>query len=143
MAGAELGPDAALRLVDALLETGVEFSYAWKDVGIIPARTLPPRALVVAVTPLLDERSLSALVDLRGRGHDLVVLEISPEPYVEPGPAETDELALRLWRLQRGDMRARLDRLGVAVTTLDGDTSLESALEGVRAYRRRARLALR
>ena len=137
------GQTQRYRLVDALLETGVEFSYAWKDVGIIPARTLPPRALVVAVTPLLDERSLSALVDLRGRGHDLVVLEISPEPYVEPGPAETDELALRLWRLQRGDMRARLERLGVAVTTLDGDTSLESALEGVRAYRRRARLALR
>ena len=31
------------RLIDALLETGVEFSYAWKDVNIIPARTLPPR----------------------------------------------------------------------------------------------------
>ena len=73
------------RLVDALLETGVEFSYAWKDVNVIPARTLPPRALVVAVTPLLDERSVAALVDLRGRGHDLVVLELSPEPYVEPG----------------------------------------------------------
>jgi hypothetical protein len=29
------------------------------------------------------------------------------------------------------------------VTTLDGDTSLEAALEGVRAYRRHARLALR
>ena len=72
------------RLVDALLETGVEFSYAWKDVNVIPARTLPPRALVVAVTPLLDERSIGALVDLRGRGHDLVVLEISPEPYLEP-----------------------------------------------------------
>ncbi len=28
------------RLVDALLETGVEFSYAWKDVDVIPARTL-------------------------------------------------------------------------------------------------------
>ena len=75
------------RLVDALLETGVQFSYAWKDVNIIPARTLPPRALVVALTPLLDERSVSALIDLRGRGHDLVVLEVSPEPYVEPETA--------------------------------------------------------
>ena len=54
------------RLVDALLETGVEFSYAWKDVNIIPARTLPAGALVVALTPLLDERSVTALVDLRG-----------------------------------------------------------------------------
>jgi uncharacterized protein (DUF58 family) len=131
------------RLVDALLETGVEFSYAWKDVNVIPARTLPPRALVVAVTPLLDERSVAALVDLRGRGHDLVVLEISPEPYVDPGEEASDLLALRLWKLQRGELRSRFERLGVAVSTLLPDTSLEEALEEVRAYRRHARLALR
>jgi uncharacterized protein (DUF58 family) len=131
------------RLVDALLETGVQFSYAWKDVNIIPARTLPPRALVVALTPLLDERSVAALIDLRGRGHDLVVLEISPEPYVEPETAASDALALRLWRLQRKELRARFERLGVAVSTLDAGVSVEAALEEVRAYRRHARLARR
>jgi uncharacterized protein (DUF58 family) len=142
-----LEPGAGLvqryRLVDALLETGVEFSYAWKDVNVIPARTLPPRALVLAVTPLLDERSLAALVDLRGRGHDLVVLEVSPEPHLEPGRAPTDDLALRLWRLQRDELRARFERLGVAVATLDGERTLESAFEEVRAYRRHARLVRR
>jgi uncharacterized protein (DUF58 family) len=131
------------RLIDALLETGVEFSYAWKDVDVIPARTLPPRALVVAVTPLLDERSIGALLDLCGRGHDLVVLEISPEPYLEPGRDRTDAVALRLWRLQRSDLRARFERAGAAVATLDDETTMEEAFEGVRAYRRHARLALR
>jgi uncharacterized protein (DUF58 family) len=131
------------RLVDALLETGVEFSYAWKDVNVIPARTLPPGSLVVALTPLLDERSVAALVDLRGRGHDLVVLEVSPEPHVEPATDPTDALAIRLWRLQRAELRARFERLGVAVATLDGDTTLEAALEGVTAYRRHARLTPR
>ena len=131
------------RLVDALLETDVQFSYAWKDVDVIPARTLPSRALVVAVTPLLDERSVGALVDLRGRGHDLVVLEVSPEPYVVAGPDPSDAVALRLWRLQRADLRARLERLGVAMATLRPDTSLEEALEEVRAYRRHAHRVLR
>jgi uncharacterized protein (DUF58 family) len=131
------------RLVDALLETGVEFSYAWKGVNVIPARTLPPRALVVAVTPLLDERSVTALLDLRGRGHDLVVLEISPEPYLEPGRDRSDLVALRLWRLQRADLRARFERLGAAVATLDDRTTVEEALEEVRAYRRHARLVRR
>jgi uncharacterized protein (DUF58 family) len=131
------------RLVDALLKTGVEFSYAWKDVNVIPARTLPPRALVVALTPLLDERSVSALVDLRGRGHDLVVLEVSPEPYVEPAGDPADRVAFRLWRLQRAELRARFERLGVAVSTLEDDTTVEAALEEVRAYRRHARLARR
>ena len=129
------------RLVDALLETGVEFSYAWKGVNVIPARTLPPRALVVAVTPLLDERTLAALVDLRGRGHDLAVLEISPEPYAEAGAAASDRLALRVWRLQRAELRAQFERLGVAVTTLGPGTTLEEAIEEVRAFRRHARLA--
>jgi uncharacterized protein (DUF58 family) len=131
------------RLVDALLETGVEFSYAWKDDSVIPARTLPPRALVIAVTPLLDERSLSALADLRGRGHDLVVLEISPEPYLEPGDDPGDEVALRLWRLQRAELRAGFERLGAAVATIGDETTIEEALEGVRAYRRHARLVRR
>jgi uncharacterized protein (DUF58 family) len=131
------------RLVDALLETGVEFSYAWKDVNVIPARTLPSRALVLALTPLLDERSVAALVDLRGRGHDLVVLEVSPEPYLVPSDDATDRLALRLWKLQRADLRSRFERLGVAVATLDADTTVEAALEGVRSYRRHARLARR
>jgi uncharacterized protein (DUF58 family) len=131
------------RLVDALLETGIELSYAWKDVNVIPPRTLPPRALVIAVTPLLDERSLAALFDLRGRGHDLVVLEVSPEPYLEPGDDPSDALALRLWRLQRAELRAAFERLGAAVATLGDGTTLEEALEGVRAYRRHARLVQR
>ena len=93
------------RLIDALLETGVEFSYAWKDVNIIPARTLPPKALVVAVTPLLDERSIMALHDLRARGHDLAIVEVSPEDLVEPGDG-LDALAYRLWLLRRTALRA-------------------------------------
>ncbi len=36
------------RLVESLLETGVEPTYTWRDVNIIPARILPPKALVFA-----------------------------------------------------------------------------------------------
>lgn len=142
-----LEPGAGLtqryRIVDALLETGVEFSYAWKDVNVIPARTLPPRALVVAVTPLLDERTITALLDLRGRGHDLAVVEVSPEPHVTPASDPLGALAHRLWTLRRRELRRRFERLGVAVTSLDGDTSLDVALGEVRSYRRHARVALR
>ena len=131
------------RLVDALLETGVEFSYAWKDINVIPARTLPARALVIAVSPLLDERSISALLDLRARGHDLVVVEVSPEPHVTPGTQPLEQLAHRIWTLQRQELRSRFERLGVAVTTLGDDTPLDVALEGVRSYRRHARMLRR
>jgi uncharacterized protein (DUF58 family) len=131
------------RLLDALLRTDVRFSYAWRDVNVIPARMLPPRALVIGVSPLLDERSVGALLDLGARGHDLVVVEVSPEPYAMPGPTDGELLAHRLWRLQRAALRARLGRLGVAVVTVEDAVELDHALEGVRSYRRHARLARR
>ena len=130
------------RLIDALLETGVEFSYAWKGVKTIPARTLPPKALVIAVTPLLDERSIAALLDLRARGYDLVVVEVSPEDIVKAGDG-IDALAYRLWLLRRAALRARFERSGVAVAQWRDDIPLDVGLEGVRASRRRARLARR
>ena len=136
-----MGHAQRYRLVDALLETGVELNYAWKDANVIPARVLPPHALVIAITPLLDRRSVTALLDLRGRGYDLAVLEVSPEPYVEPGESELDQLAHRLWLLRRAALRARYERLGVAVAQWDDDRPLAAALEGVGAYRRHARVA--
>lgn len=136
-----MGVTQRWRLVDALLETDVELNYAWKDVSVIPARVLSPQALVVAITPLLDARSVTALLDLRARGFDLAIVEVSPEPFVEPGESELDRLAHRLWLLRRAALRARYQRLGVAVARWDDETPLAAALEGVSASRRRARVA--
>ena len=141
-----MGPAQRYRIVDSLLESEIVFNYTWKDVSVIPARTLPPHALVLAVTPLLDPRAAAALADLRGRGYDLAIVEVSPVPFVEPGPTELDQLAYRLWLLRRQELRARYERLGVAVGDVVGrgsvgSNSLEAALEGVRGYRRHARLA--
>ncbi|HEY7379737.1 MAG TPA: DUF58 domain-containing protein [Gaiella sp.] len=131
------------RLVDALLETRMRFSYAWKDVNVIPARTLPPRALVIAVTPLLDARAVTALLDLRARGHDLAVVEVPAELFAAPGEEDVEQLAWRLWLLRRETLRARLQAIGVAVSRWDDDAPLDAVLEGVRTYRRHARLARR
>jgi uncharacterized protein (DUF58 family) len=131
------------RLIDALLETEVVFTYAWKDANIIPARTLPPRALILAVTPLLDPRGIGALLDLRARGRDLVVVEVSPFDLVEPGPSVDDQLAYRLWRLRREELVSRFTRLGVAVARWNGSESLAPRIEEVTAFRRHAGLARR
>jgi uncharacterized protein (DUF58 family) len=128
------------RLVETLLETGVAPTYTWRDVNIIPARILPPKALVVALTPLVDARFVTALENLRGRGFDLVVIEIDPLGLIEPGRGERDHLAYRLWLLEREMRRTRLERLGVGIARWSDATTLEVALEGVRTYRRRARL---
>lgn len=136
-----MGASQRFRLVESLLETGVEPTYTWRDVNIIPARILPPKALVVALTPLVDPRFVTTVADLRARGYDVSVVEVDPEPLVEPGPTELDRLAHRLWLLQREVLRARLSRLGVAVARWNDDVELQTTLEGVRAFRRRAGLA--
>jgi uncharacterized protein (DUF58 family) len=128
------------RVLDSLLDAEIFLSYAWKDIEILPRRTLPPNALVVALTPLLDERSVRALVDLRARGFDLAVVEISPVPFVEPGPDELDRLAYRLWLMRRDALRAAYLRVGVPVVEWRQGDPLQAALEEVRTFRRHARV---
>jgi len=84
---------------------------------VLPARSLTPQALVIALSPLLDERGMYALADLRRRGFDLAVVDLSPIPFV--GSSEgggPDPQALRLWRLWRETLHLRYQELGVAVT---------------------------
>jgi uncharacterized protein (DUF58 family) len=129
------------RIVDALLDTQVILSYYWTNVDVIPPRTLPPSALVIALSPLLDGRSVDALLDLRARGYDLSVLDISPVPFTQRPSGGIDEVAYVIWILRRVALRHRLQSAGVAVAEWDGTAPLQAALEEVRAFRRHARLA--
>jgi uncharacterized protein (DUF58 family) len=129
-----------LRIVDALLNTEIVLNYAWKGVDLIPARTLPPKALVLALTPLLDDRAVSTLLDLRGRGFDLAVVEVSPAPFTPPAGGSADRLAHRLWLLRREALRARYRLAGVPIVEWREGAPLAAELEEVRAWRRYARV---
>ena len=129
------------RIVDAMLDTRIILSHAWPDLVAVPRRTLPPQALVVALTPLLDDRAATALLDLRARGFDLVVIEISPLELVVPKRGEIQDIANRLWRLRRDAVRGRFERAGVPVAVWDDESSLTVAMEEVETFRRQARTA--
>ena len=135
----ETGLVQLYRIVETLIGTEVTVNYAWKDVDVIPRRTLPSKALVLALSPLLDERAVTALLDLRARAFDLAVIEISPVPYTSPGPEPVDALAHRLWLLDREALRARYRRAGVSVVEWREDVPFASVLEEVAAYRHSAR----
>jgi uncharacterized protein (DUF58 family) len=135
------GATQLYRIVDALLDTRILLSYAWKSIDIVPVRTLPPQALVIAITPLLDDRAVGALLDLRARGFDLAVVEVSPLPFVDPGRGRARQVAYRLWQLQREALRAEYHAAGVAVAEWRDREPLAAPLEEVTAYRRHARLA--
>jgi len=135
-----MGEIQLYRLVDSLIDTEIVLSYAWKGLEVIPRRTLPPGSMVIAFSPLLDERTLRALSDLSGRGHDVAVVEVSPAEWLRPGTRETERLAFRLWEMEREALRARFQQMGVAVATWRRGTSLVDSLEEVRGFRRQARL---
>ncbi|MCC2628021.1 MAG: hypothetical protein K0S14_1671, partial [Thermomicrobiales bacterium] len=99
------------RIIDALIETDIVFSYAWKEIKFI---------------------------DLRARRFDLAIIEVSPEPFVT---APVNDLALRVWRLDREVMRERFRRLGVPVVVWAAGQPLEQAVQEVQVFRRSARLA--
>jgi uncharacterized protein (DUF58 family) len=136
-----MGAAQRYRLIETLLETGVEPTFTWRDANLIPARILAPKALVVALTSLVDPRFVTMLEDLRARRFDLVVVEIEPSGLVRPGPGRTAALAHRLWLLERDVLRMRLAGAGIAVGRWGDETSLEEALEEVRTFRRYARRA--
>jgi uncharacterized protein (DUF58 family) len=128
-------------IVDALLTSQVVASYALRGVDVLPPRTLPPKALVLAITPLLDSRTAAALLDLRARGYDLIVVEVSPLDMVAPDRGSSTELAYRLWRLSREALRWRYEQVGVPVVTWREDVPLAVPLEEVNAFRHLARPA--
>ena len=128
-------------IVDALITSEIVHSFALRGVDVLPPRTLPPKALVLAITPLLDDRTAAALLDLRARGYDLVVVEVSPLELVAPAPGSSLELAHRLWRLSRQALRWRYEQVGVPVVTWREDMPLAVPVEEVNAFRHLARPA--
>ena len=127
------------RLFEALLRADVMFSYVTQDVALVPRRVLPPQALVIAISPLIDPRFERALVDLAARGFDLVVLSPSPIPVVRRAmrPSARADLACRLWALERRARADALHRLGITIVDWDPAESLEAALGGLTPSRRR------
>ncbi|HEX7524893.1 MAG TPA: hypothetical protein VF327_01230, partial [Gaiellaceae bacterium] len=135
------GTQQLYRIVDSLLQMNIVLSFASKGVDVLPPRTLPPKALVLALSPLLDARSTAALLDLRARGFDLVVIEVSPVPFVRPDRDELSDLSYRLWKLTRDSLRARYEQAGVPVVEWVDGVPLNVPLEEVAAFKRYARTA--
>jgi uncharacterized protein (DUF58 family) len=131
-----MGQVALYRIVDVLLEARVVRSDAWRGVRILPAGVLPPGALVVVLTPLLDPRMINALFDLRARGSDVAVIELDPVAFQSPGRRPEEQVAFRLWRLARQRIRRRLEDRGMIACRWDGGRPLEEVVRETEMRRR-------
>ena len=136
----ETGMRQRYRIIEALIEAQTMVSFADRPIENVPPRMLPPNALVLAITPLLDERMVAALFNLRGRQADLAVIEVA-SPVPEPDSDARVRLAHRIWALERDALRDRFRQIGVPVVTWQDDAHLESVMREVQAFRRFVRRA--
>jgi uncharacterized protein (DUF58 family) len=125
-------------IAQALIDVRPVFSWAEKEVRGIPPRVLPPASTILVVSPLIDERAISAVVDLRRRRHEIGVIEVSPEDWAPPlDPSNRAAVAARrLWTMQRAMRRSRLADAGVPVVELREGHVLELVLRQLAALRR-------
>ena len=131
------------RLLDALRRAEVVFTYVAKDLDLVPPRVLPPQALVIALSPLLDDRFVRAVSNVVARGFDLAVLAVSPIELTRASIARAplNDLACRLWALERRARLSRLRRQGLTIVEWDPDEPLDLALTRFGRDRRRAIVA--
>ncbi|HTI78799.1 MAG TPA: DUF58 domain-containing protein [Mycobacterium sp.] len=132
--GADIGRRQFYRVLDAILTAGDGFETT--PGTLAPRAALPPGAIVVAFSTLLDTEFALALIDVRKRGHSVVAVDVlQGAPFEE----ERDGLVARMWSLQRSFMYRDMRTVGVDVVSWRGDTTLDQAMQLVPDHRRPAR----
>ncbi len=131
--GADIGRRQFYRVLDAVLAAGDEYENLTGTLA--PRAALPPGAIVIAFSTLLDTEFALALIDLRRRGHTVVAVDV-----LEGAPFSDvrDDLVARMWSMQRSFMYRDMGTIGVDVVSWRGDATLDQAMHLVPDHRRRA-----
>jgi uncharacterized protein (DUF58 family) len=114
------------RLTDLLVSAPGGWDRA-SNLTRLPRAALPPGALILVFSPLLDPRLVEALRDLRERGFSVLVVDVLNAEPDYPG-SRMSRLATRVWRLEQQAIRFSLTQIGVPVVHWDGVSSLDEPL---------------
>jgi uncharacterized protein (DUF58 family) len=117
------------KIIDSMLAADAGWARG-SSFARLPRAALPPGALVVVFSPLLDQRFVEALRDMRERGLAMLVVDVL---NAEPPPARrrpADRMARQVWRMEQEAIRFSLRELGVPVVHWDGEQSLDLPLAG-------------
>jgi uncharacterized protein (DUF58 family) len=121
-----LGRRQVYRIIDSMLTSDAGWTRG-ASFRRLPRAALPPGALVVVFSPLLDQRFVETLRDMRERGFTILVVDVlNADPPVRP--RSTDRMARRIWRMEQEAIRFSLRELGVPVVHWDGIQSLDLPL---------------
>ncbi len=135
--GADVGQRQFYRVLDTVLGAG----GGSHDIGgtLAPQAAVPPGAVIIAFSTLLDAAFGLAMMDLSQRGHVVVVIDVLEGCPLGP---EEDPILERMWALQRSAMYRDMRVVGVEVVDWPADVTLDAAMRllpqaRVRAGRRR------
>jgi uncharacterized protein (DUF58 family) len=132
--GADIGRRQFYRILDAVLAAGDGFENT--PGTLAPRAAVPPGAIVIAFSTLLDTEFALALIDLRKRGHTVVAVDVlEGAPFEE----ERDRLVARMWSLQRSFMYRDMGTIGVDVVPWHSNVTLDQAMQLVPDHRRTVR----
>jgi uncharacterized protein (DUF58 family) len=98
-----------------------------RGIARLPRAALPPGALILVFTPLLDRGLVETLRDLRERGFPVLIVDVlNAEPT---GSSDSlGGLARRIWRMEQEAIRFSLRELGIPLVRWDGEQSLDEPL---------------
>jgi uncharacterized protein (DUF58 family) len=120
-----LSPDIGQRQFYRVLDAVLGVSGRQVTGTLAPQAAVPPGAVVVAFSTLLDTAFGLALVDLRRRGHVVVVVDVL-QGY--PLGGDADPLLQRMWALERSAMCRDMRVMGVEVIPWPAAIPLDHAM---------------
>ncbi|WP_327042675.1 DUF58 domain-containing protein [Micromonospora ureilytica] len=120
-----------LTVLEWLLDVRVHASAHEPYDQVFGPQLLSSDALVVVLTPLLDERSAQMLARLARGGRFVVAVDTLPTDLASPKDRGWAEVAYGLWRLDREVMIGQLREHGVPVVRWAGAGSLDQVLRDV------------
>ncbi|KUH85425.1 MULTISPECIES: DUF58 domain-containing protein [unclassified Mycobacterium] len=131
---ADIGRRQFYRVLDAML--GVSGGYDTTSGTLAPRAAIPPGAIVVAFSTLLDTEFALALIDLRKRGHTVIAVDVLQGA---PFEGECDGLVARMWSLQRSFMYRDMGTVGVDIVAWRDEDTLDQSMQLVPHRRRPVR----
>ncbi|VEG51094.1 putative secreted protein [Mycolicibacterium aurum] len=129
---ADIGQRQFYRILDTMLGAADTFDTATGTLA--PRSAVPVGAIVIAFSTMLDTQFALAMLDLRKRGHAVVVVDVlDGSPLV----GDHDPLVHRMWAMQRSFMYRDMATVGVDIVGWPATATLDQAMALVPVHRTR------